>query len=223
MTRLKFASEFVLLYYAAVLITETGQMKSQSAGHAFADNNKTNKLENYLTPRLSHREGEKKNGSESDVLPPTNEDLLLGGYASVQHVVLRRSTAWHNDTKRCRSADGQYLPVDLFALDTCARCYRYIPDQPSFFVRETKWNLTTITVRTGPHGATYNVTHLISHAENDLVSHVYRYKLRGLIISKLSRHWQYHYLLPAPYIVITTCTVDTSYDLKSSLLLNCLL
>lgn len=79
----------------------------------------------------------------------------------------RRATA---DELLCRAPDGHYLPIDLFALDTCARCYRYIPDNPSFFHRNSKWNHTVVTVRTEPLGISFNVTHLIHHRENVTVS-----------------------------------------------------
>lgn len=70
----------------------------------------------------------------------------------------------------CRTPDGHYLPIDLFALDTCARCYRYIPDHPSFFYPKSKWNHTVITMRTEPLGISFNVTYLIHHRENVTVS-----------------------------------------------------
>lgn len=70
----------------------------------------------------------------------------------------------------CRVSDGHYLPIDLFSLDTCARCYRYIPDQPSFFHRNAKWNHTVVTVRVEPRGFSYNVTFLMNRHENLTVS-----------------------------------------------------
>lgn len=70
------------------------------------------------------------------------------------------------DELLCRSSDGHYLPVELFALDTCARCYRYIPDHPSFFHRYGKWNHTIVTVRIGSVGFPYNVTYLTNLHEN---------------------------------------------------------
>ena len=63
----------------------------------------------------------------------------------------------------CR-VNGHYLPVDLFSLDTCARCYTYIPDQPSFFHSGAKWNASValMTVRDPftDRDLVYNITHL---------------------------------------------------------------
>ena len=74
----------------------------------------------------------------------------------------------------CRVPDGHYLPIDLFSLDACARCYRYIPDQPSFFHRYTKWNHTVVTLRVEPFGVSYNVTFLVNRHENLTVSFTFR-------------------------------------------------
>lgn len=70
----------------------------------------------------------------------------------------------------CRAPDGQYLPIDLFALDTCARCYHYIPDNPSFFHRNSKWNPKVVRVQSVQTAGTfYNVTFLV-HNRNNLTA-----------------------------------------------------
>lgn len=94
--------------------------------------------------------------------------LKIDSFSPVQRQ--RRATSLD---ELCRTADGHYLPIDLFALDTCARCYRYIPDHPSFFYPRNKWNHTVITVRTETLGVTFNVTYLIHHRENVTVSSIF--------------------------------------------------
>lgn len=70
----------------------------------------------------------------------------------------------------CRVPDGHYLPIDLFAFDTCARCYLYIPDNPSFFHRNSKWNQTVVTVQSVlTKDNVYNVTFLV-HNRNNLTA-----------------------------------------------------
>ena len=47
-----------------------------------------------------------------------------------------------------------YLPAPLFALDTCARCYHYLPDKRDFFAAGAKWKTSKALV------GGFNVTHL---------------------------------------------------------------
>jgi len=58
-----------------------------------------------------------------------------------------------------------------FALDTCSRCYRYIPDQATFFVK--KWNQSVVSVKTEPSGLMYNVTYLVDSRDQLIVSSFY--------------------------------------------------
>ena len=71
----------------------------------------------------------------------------------------------------CRAPDGHYLPIDLFALDTCARCYHYIPDNPSFFHRNSKWNYKVVRMQSvQTRNLFYNVTFLVQNINNMTVS-----------------------------------------------------
>ncbi len=96
----------------------------------------------------------------------------------------------------CRSSivsSGSYsgLPAELFQLDACAGCYRYIPDIPTFFRR--KWNSTIRAVSALPtllslsSNATpsnnsspfnpfrlFNVTFLINYEDGAIVSVSFR-------------------------------------------------
>ena len=82
------------------------------------------------------------------------------------HIPMKRRSRSASDSL-CRGPDGHYLPIDLFALDTCARCYRYIPDHPSFFHRNNKWNHTIASVPSlNTESTVYNVTFLIHHGYN---------------------------------------------------------
>jgi hypothetical protein len=52
-------------------------------------------------------------------------------------------------------------------LDTCARCYHYIPDNPSFFHRNSKWNHTVVRVQSvQAAGIFYDVTFLVHNLKN---------------------------------------------------------
>lgn len=88
-----------------------------------------------------------------------------------------------------KSSGDHYLPVELFGLDACAGCYRYLPDGPNIFRR--KWNTTVLTVPAGSPSSirrtsgkddglshrSFNVTFLISYDGDDdavlIVSTVY--------------------------------------------------
>ncbi len=88
------------------------------------------------------------------------------------HSPMKRQSRATGDSL-CRAPDGHFLPIDLFALDTCARCYRYIPDHPSYFHRNSKWNHTLATVhslQSGSAGILFNVTFLVHHGYNMTVS-----------------------------------------------------
>lgn len=62
----------------------------------------------------------------------------------------------NNDRPVCRSSyerkiKDHFLPIGLFSLDSCARCYGYILDVPAFFDPYSKWNRTEIPVPIPSH------------------------------------------------------------------------
>ncbi|XP_057370225.1 calcitonin gene-related peptide type 1 receptor-like [Daphnia carinata] len=91
-----------------------------------------------------------RNPQESNKLPG---EFIVPDISKEQILFKRKTESikrGHNATDNnnfCRAPDGRYLPVDIFALDTCARCYQYIPDNPTFFRQNSKWNHTIVAMR----------------------------------------------------------------------------
>ena len=101
----------------------------------------------------------------------------------------------------CRnsSPSGQDLPVELFGLDACAWCYRYIPDVPSFF--KQKWNHTWRSVALPGSSANteepirlFNITYLVNSDDNRLVSVADIF--RKIYVASLPSIWHGDWLLP---------------------------
>ncbi|XP_045024611.1 calcitonin gene-related peptide type 1 receptor-like [Daphnia magna] len=103
------------------------------------------------TENLMHVDTERiQNPLESNKLPGefivpriSNDERLFGRRS--QSIKSRHNST--DDNIYCRAPDGRYLPTDIFALDTCTRCYQYIPDNPTFFRQNSKWNHTVVRMR----------------------------------------------------------------------------
>lgn len=80
-----------------------------------------------------------------------SEDLNLSDKIE-DHLLRILISDMRNNKPLCRSSNERklndvVLPIGLFSLDSCARCYGYILDVPAFFEPFTKWNRTEISIR----------------------------------------------------------------------------
>lgn len=126
-------------------------------------NQRDNAAETRISQLLDDREIVYLGNLSSDPRLSYKDDLFENG---IQYIM--KATG---ENIFCRAPDGHYLPMDLFALDTCARCYHYMPDNPSFFHRNSKWNLTMVRVQSAQTAGTfYNVTFLVHNQSNLTVS-----------------------------------------------------
>lgn len=108
---------------------------------------------------------------------PSNEQKWFGKRSEYTKKQLNVTAS--DDNIFCRAPDGRYLPSDIFALDTCARCYQYIPDNPTFFHHNSKWNHTIVRARSLfiENDIWFNVSFLTHGLLNETVSAFFKFVL----------------------------------------------
>lgn len=80
----------------------------------------------------------------------------------------------------CR-VDNNDLPIDLFAIDTCAQCYFFMRNDPGLFLAGAKWNKTVVKINResriyNVHFLRFNDTVVSSFAYSHIILQVYFYR-----------------------------------------------